>query len=199
MDALLLATRNPGKLREMEALLRDLPVRVVVPPDLPEIEETGATIEENAILKARAAAQRYGSWALAEDAGLEVDALGGEPGARSRRFAGPGASDAERNALLLRRLAGVPDEQRTARFRAVVAIAAPDGRLWTFEGTCEGRIASAPRGTGGFGFDPIFLLPDRGRTMAELTVEEKNRISHRGKALRQAIGFLRQAIGAGDP
>src|SRR5690606_1889373 len=119
-----------------------------------ETAETGATFEENALLKARAVAAHYDTWALADDSGLEVDALDGAPGVYSSRYAGPDATDADRVALLLRELADVPEERRTARFRAVVAIAAPDGRAWTFTGTCEGRIARTPAGTGGFGYDP---------------------------------------------
>jgi XTP/dITP diphosphohydrolase len=180
---LLLASRNPGKLAELRALLRGLTVEVVARPDLPEVAETGSTFIENAILKARAAATWSGEWALADDSGLEVDALGGAPGVFSARYAGPDATDADRNARLLAELAGTPDASRTARFRCAVALAAPDGRLWTAEGTCEGRIARAPRGTHGFGYDPIFWLPDRHCTLAELLPEEKDRVSHRARAL----------------
>jgi XTP/dITP diphosphohydrolase len=180
---LLLASRNPGKLAELRALLCDLPIEVAVPEEMPEVEETGATFAENAILKARALAAGSGEWALADDSGLEVDALGGRPGVFSSRYGGPGASDADRNARLLAEMADVPESSRTARFRCAIALVAPDGRVWTTEGACEGRIAFAPRGEHGFGYDPILLLPDRGCTMAELPPEEKSRISHRARAL----------------
>jgi XTP/dITP diphosphohydrolase len=192
---LLLASGNPGKLVELRALLRGLPVEVGARPDLPDVAETGETFVENAILKAHAAALWSGEWALADDSGLEVDALDGAPGVLSRRYAGPGATDAERNARLLAELAGVPDARRTARFRCAVALAAPDGRVWTAEGTCEGRIAHAPRGEHGFGYDPIFRLPDLNRTMAELLPEEKDRLSHRARALA-AMAQVIQRIAA---
>ena len=180
---LLLATRNPGKLAELRALLADLPIEVAAAVDAPEVDETGSTFAENARLKALAVARWSGEWALADDSGLEVDALGGRPGVLSSRYAGSGATDAERNARLLAELADVPDAARTARFRCVIALAAPDGRVWMREGACEGRIARAPRGSHGFGYDPVFLLPERGLTMAELPPEEKSRISHRARAL----------------
>jgi XTP/dITP diphosphohydrolase len=192
---LLLASGNPGKLVELQALLRGLPVEVVSRPDLPDVAETGETFVENAILKAHAAALWSGEWALADDSGLEVDALDGAPGVLSHRYAGPDATDAERNARLLAELAGVPDARRTARFRCAVALAAPDGRVWTAEGTCEGKIAHAPRGEHGFGYDPIFRLPDLNRTMAELLPAEKNHLSHRARALT-AMAEIIQRIAA---
>jgi XTP/dITP diphosphohydrolase len=192
---LLLASGNPGKLVELRALLRGLPVEVVSRPDLPDVAETGETFVENAILKAYAAALWSGEWALADDSGLEVDALDSAPGVLSRRYAGPDATDAERNARLLAELAGVPDPQRTARFRCAVALAAPDGRVWTAEGTCEGKIAHTPRGEHGFGYDPIFCLPDLNRTMAELLPEEKGRLSHRARALAAMAEILRRIAG----
>jgi XTP/dITP diphosphohydrolase len=191
---LLLATRNPGKLAELRALLVGLPIEIAAATDAPEVAETGSTFAENARLKARAVAGWSGEWALADDSGLEVDALGGRPGVFSSRYAGPGATDAERNARLLADLAGVPDADRTARFRCVIALAAPDGRAWTCEGACEGRIAHAPRGAHGFGYDPVFLLPDRNLTMAELPPDGKARISHRGKALAAMREVLRGLI-----
>ncbi|MBI3911782.1 MAG: RdgB/HAM1 family non-canonical purine NTP pyrophosphatase [Armatimonadetes bacterium] len=194
MDRLILATRNPAKLRELRACLADVPLWLETPPGLPDVPEAGTTFEENALLKARAVAARYGTWALADDSGLEVDVLGGRPGVYSSRYGGPGATDEERNALLLREMNGVPEERRTARYRAVVAVATPDGSAWTFTGVCEGQIAREPRGAGGFGYDPIFCLPERGQRMAELSPEEKNRISHRAQALRQARCFLRQLM-----
>lgn len=191
---LLLATRNAGKLAELRALLADLPIEVVGATELPEVAETGETFAENALLKARAAAVWSGEWALADDSGLEVDALGGRPGVFSSRYAGPGATDVDRNAHLLAEMEAVPDADRTARFRCVAALAAPDGRAWSREGVCEGRIARAPRGTRGFGYDPLFLLPDRDVTMAELTPEEKARVSHRGRALAAMREVLRELL-----
>jgi XTP/dITP diphosphohydrolase len=180
---LLLATHNEGKLAELRGLLAGFPIAVATATDAPEVDETGSTFAENALLKARAVAAWSGEWALADDSGLEVDALDGRPGVFSSRYAGPGATDDDRNARLLAEMEGVPDAARTARFRCVVALVAPDGRAWTRDGSCEGQIAHAPRGTNGFGYDPLFLLPERGLTMAELTPEEKARISHRGQAL----------------
>ncbi len=182
---ILLATNNVHKLEELRAILAGLPVELVPPAAhglALEIEETGSSLEENAILKARAFAGVSGLPALADDSGLEIDALGGAPGVHSRRFAGPDASDADRIHLVLERLRDVPREQRTARFRCVIALAKPGQLIGTVEGVCEGMIAYEPRGRGGFGYDPIFWLPDRGCTMAELAPEEKNRISHRARA-----------------
>ncbi len=190
---LLMATRNPGKLRELRALLAELSVELrPLPDDAPEVEETADTFAGNAELKARAAAAANpGVWVLAEDSGLEVDALGGAPGVYSARYAGVGAGDAACVAKLLQALDGVPDEARTARFRCVAALLAPDGRLWIETGSLEGRITHAPRGSYGFGYDPVFLLPDRGMTTAELAPEEKNRISHRALALAKVADRLR--------
>ncbi len=192
---LLIATHNRGKLREYAALLADLPVTLVSPEEIglsrQEGIERGSTYEENARLKALAYAQASGLLALADDSGLEVDALDGAPGLYSARYA-PG-EDEDRIAALLRALAGVPEDARTARFRCVIALATPDGTVQTAEGTCEGRILTAPRGKGGFGYDPIFYLPDRGCTMAELPPEEKNRISHRARAF-QAVRPLLEAL-----
>ncbi len=193
MRALIVATRNVGKLAEIRDLLEGLAVEVKGGGALPEVEETGTSFVEIAVLKARAAAEHSGAWALADDSGLEVDALGGDPGILSARYGAPAArTDAERCALLLRRLEGVPGGGRAARFRAAVAVAAPDGRIWVVEGRCEGRIATALRGSGGFGYDPLFLLPELGLTMAELPAEIKNRISHRGRALALARQVLEQ-------
>jgi XTP/dITP diphosphohydrolase len=186
---LVLATTNPGKRRELRALLAGLGLEAVSPGALGldlAVAETGATFEDNAILKARAFAAAAGLAALADDSGLEVDALGGFPGVASARWvAGP---DAERVAALLARLGGVPLAERSARFRCVAALARPDGRVETADGRVEGRIAVAPRGAGGFGYDPVFVVEDGGltgeRTMAELTADEKNRLSHRARAVR---------------
>jgi XTP/dITP diphosphohydrolase len=195
---LIVATRNPGKLREIQALLADLPVRVVpLPEDAPEVEETADTFAGNAELKARAAAGHGGAnaWSLADDSGLEVDALNGAPGVYSARYAGPGATDEANVEKLLAELHGVPDEARTARFRCAMALLAPDGRLWIVDGTCGGRITFAPRGTNGFGYDPVFLLPHLGCTMAELPPEEKNRLSHRAQALAKVAELLCDLLG----
>ena len=193
MVRIVLASRNEKKLRELRALLADAPVQVLSLadfPDAPEVEETGATFAENAEIKARAAALATGLVALADDSGLEVDALDGRPGVLSNRFAGPDASDLDKCLLVLDMMKEVPDDRRSARFRAAVAIASPDRSLWIVEGACGGVIAREPRGEHGFGYDPIFFLPEFGRTMAELTPDEKNSISHRGKALRKAKDVL---------
>jgi XTP/dITP diphosphohydrolase len=193
---LVVATTNQGKLKEIVRLLEGLSVEVLSLadyPSMPEAEETGSTFAENAIQKAIHAAQFTGEIALADDSGLEVDALGGEPGIRSSRFAGPGATDAQRNALLLEKMKAVPDEKRTARFHCVAAVASPAGESQTFDGVCEGRIIHEPRGNNGFGYDPLFYIPERDKTMAELPAEVKNRISHRAKAMaaaRVAIGQM---------
>jgi XTP/dITP diphosphohydrolase len=178
---------------EIHALLADVPVEVLSLrdfPDLPETPETGETFAENAEIKARAAAQATGNIVLADDSGLEVDALGGRPGVYSNRFAGPEAGDRDKYMRVLELMEGIPSEERSARYRAAVAVATPDGEAVVVEGTCEGRIAREPKGAGGFGYDPIFYLPERDRTMAELSSEEKNAISHRGKALRAAKSVL---------
>lgn len=197
---IVLATRNLGKIRELLALLADLPVRVLTLDDyreIPPLPETGETFEANASSKALVVARLTGRVALADDSGLEVDALGGAPGVHSATFLGPDATDADRNAWVLERLRSVAEDARTARFRAVVAVATPDGAVRTFEGICEGRIAHAPRGTGGFGYDPIVYLPALGRTMGELPPEAKNRLSHRGRALEAARGHLADLADAG--
>lgn len=192
MARLLLATNNPGKVREFRRLLTGTAFEVVTPGEVGitfDVEETGATYAENAEAKARAAAALGGCIALADDSGIEVDALGGRPGMYSARYGGPDLDDVGRTALLLSELSGVPPERRTARYRAIVAVATPDGQTWTFEGVEEGRIGHAPRGANGFGYDPVFLV-DGDRTQAELSDEEKDRISHRGEAMRAAIRFF---------
>ena len=198
MNDLVLATKNPKKVEEIRALLADVPVRILSLldfPDIPDTPETGTTFAENAEIKARAASKTTGKIALADDSGLEVDALCGEPGVYSNRFAEPGASDRDKYMRILELLEGVPDEKRTARFKAAIAVAAPDGEVKIIEGTCEGRIAREPRGINGFGYDPIFYLPELGKMMAELTSEEKNTISHRGRAFRSAKNLLVQVLG----
>ena len=194
---LLIATHNQGKVREYRALLSDLPLEVTfldAEGVAFEAEETGQTFADNAILKARAYAAHTGLLTWADDSGLEVDALGGAPGVLSARYGAPAArNDAQRYQLLLDRLTGVSDpSQRSARFRCVVAIAWPDGRVITADGACEGRIAHAPRGEHGFGYDPIFLVADFDyqQTMAELDPALKNQVSHRGRAALAARAAL---------
>jgi XTP/dITP diphosphohydrolase len=212
MDEVLviLATTNADKVREYRNILAGLSARVQTAAEAGldlDVEETGATFTENALLKARAyaaAADATGiqAWILADDSGIEVDALDGAPGVYSTRWAGH-TDGAGRNRLLLERLAGVPDAARTARFRCVIALRAPDGREFLLDGTVEGRIAQAPTATprGGFGYDPIFYLPDRGCTMADLPPEEKDAISHRGRAgaAARAILVRELSIYHGDP
>jgi XTP/dITP diphosphohydrolase len=180
---LVVATGNPGKLVELRELLSglDLQLRSLADLALPSPAETGETFAENADLKARAAAAAARTWALGDDSGLCVDALGGGPGLHSARYA---ATDEERRARLLRELAGVPPERRGAHFFCAAALSAPDGRIFRAEGRVDGSIAAAPRGTNGFGYDPLFLpVETPGRTLAELPSAEKNRLSHRGRAL----------------
>jgi XTP/dITP diphosphohydrolase len=197
MDKLVFASHNRNKLREVRQLL-DLPgVELLCLddlPDMPEIEETGSSFAENAVLKARGVSEWSGLPALADDSGLEVDALDGEPGVRSARYRAPGISGVE---LLLRNLEGVPTGNRVARFRCVVAFVDParPGRVKLREGTCEGIIAMAPRGSNGFGFDPVFYSEELGCTLAEAAPGDKNRISHRGKAVRAMAEFLRTRFG----
>ena len=192
MPRLLLATRNRHKTGELAALLGpDFQVEdLTAHPDLPEVDETGVTFLENATLKALAASRHFGGelLVLADDSGLEVDALGGAPGVRSARFAGPGAGDHENTALLLARLGNAPE--RAARFRCAIAIAKGGALAATFEGACEGRILDAPRGCEGFGYDPVFVPEGSAQTFAELPAEAKNRISHRARATRQALAWL---------
>ncbi|HEX77653.1 MAG TPA: XTP/dITP diphosphatase [Dehalococcoidia bacterium] len=190
---LLLATDNRAKAREYRMLLKGIPYRLVTPAQLGvkvSVAEGGSTLEENAISKAMAYARASGVLALADDSGLEVDALGGEPGVRSARYAGPEASDRELVRHLLDKLKGVPWERRQARFRCVIALAWPEGRVKLFKGECPGMIAFEPKGRFGFGYDPIFYLPELGKTMAELEPGRKNEISHRGRAARAARPFL---------
>ncbi|MCE5313809.1 XTP/dITP diphosphatase [bacterium] len=191
MRKLLIATKNAGKAKEMAEILSDLPYEVVslsAYPDAPDVEETGSTFVENAIIKATAYAQYTGELTLADDSGLEVDALGGAPGVYSSRFA---PSDPERIAKLLDLMKDVPDKDRTARFKCAVAIAEPTGSVRTCEGKIEGTIARDARGSNGFGYDPVFVVTETGRRMAELESGEKNSISHRGRALAEAIKILR--------
>jgi XTP/dITP diphosphohydrolase len=192
MRRLLLATNNPGKVREFLRLLAGVPFDLQTPAAAGialDVDETGTTYAENASLKARAFANAAGCLVLAEDSGIEVDALDGRPGVYSARYGGGGLDDRGRVDLLLQETADVPEGRRGARFRSTVAIAAPGGEVTLFEGVQEGALARAVRGEGGFGYDPAFLIAD-GRTNGELADEEKDAISHRGKAVRAAMAYL---------
>ena len=194
---LLIATKNMGKVREYRELLADLPFDVVSLADVgvdADVEETGETFAENALLKARAYARLSGLLTWADDSGLAVDALDGWPGVHSARHAGPDATDADRIDILLRRLADAPTGERGAAFHCVVAIAMPDGRAWTTAGMCPGVIIDEPAGSGGFGYDPVFFVPELGKTFAQLTSAEKNAISHRGIAARKAAKLLAELV-----
>jgi XTP/dITP diphosphohydrolase len=189
MTSLVLATRNRHKVDELSAMLAELPVRLLSFhdfPDMPDVVEDGETLEENAVKKAREVAEFTGLAALADDTGLEVDALGGAPGVRSARYAGEGTDWAANNRKLLSELAGVRGPARGAAFRCVVALAVPGGEVGTVEGTTRGVILEAPRGDGGFGYDPLFLPDGFDRTYAEMGSDEKNAVSHRGKAINAA-------------
>ncbi len=198
MRKLLIATGNRGKIEELGALLNDLSVELLMPADLNlnlHVIEDGRTYAENAKKKAVAFARASGLTSLADDSGLEVEALGGAPGLYSARYSPqPGATDADRRALLLRNLQGRP-RPWTARFRAAIAIATPDQHVRSAEGDCPGEIIPEERGTGGFGYDPIFLLPELGRTMAELDPDQKNRLSHRARAVMNARPILIEMLG----
>lgn len=190
---ILLATRNPGKLREIRRLLSGLDVELPGLLDIsgaPELDEPYCTFRANAVHKACTAAAATGMWTLADDSGLEIDALDGFPGVASSRFAGPDASDTDRNEAILERMRDVPPEERTARFVCVVALSVPGGAIAWWRGTCEGVIAEAPRGTQGFGYDPLFYVPFHGMTMAEMPLEMKNQLSHRSAAFLQACRDL---------
>ena len=194
MHQIMLATANRGKLHELQALLTGLPLNLVLPADLglrQEVPETGDTYAANAALKAQAFASLSGLLTLADDSGLEVDALGGLPGVRSARFSPlPHATDADRRQYLLQQLGGLP-RPWTAHFHCTVALASPEGGVYFADGDCPGEIIPTERGSNGFGYDPIFLLTGLGRTMAELTTEEKNTLSHRARAIQAALPRLR--------
>ncbi len=200
MTTLLIATTNPGKLREYAAIFGGLPLELRMLADLgitDDVEETGATFAANATLKAEYYAARSGMLTLADDSGLEVAALGGEPGVYSARYAGPGASDADRNALLLKKLDSVPFHSRLARFVCVIALALPGGPIELVEGVLPGVIEFEPRGENGFGYDPLFYLVDENKTLAELPSERKNQISHRARAASAARAVLDRWVGEG--
>jgi XTP/dITP diphosphohydrolase len=193
MRTLLLATSNPHKIEEFRAIFSDIPLRLLSLNDLQldiEVEETGITFAENAELKARTYARSSGMLALADDSGLEIDALGGAPGVQSARYLGRQTSYEERFRRILEQLKGLPVEQRAARFRCAIALAEPSGYTRIVEGVVEGTIAESPRGKNGFGYDPIFYFPESGKTFAELAPELKNRISHRARAAQAARELL---------
>jgi len=193
MKTLLIATHNPGKAREYRDLLSELPLKVVYLDELgitDEVAETGMTLAENAAIKAAHFAQVTGVWTWADDSGLEVDALDGAPGVHSARFAGSDATDADRYRRLLGLLAGIPWARRTARFRCVVTLAAPAGTIGSAEGKIEGIVTFGPAGEYGFGYDPVFYIPEFARTMAQLPPDLKNSVSHRALASHRAVGVL---------
>ena len=199
-NRLLIATANRGKVAEYGELLAGIDCLLLSLSDVGisgSIEESGTTYEDNARIKAVECANRSGIVTLADDSGLEVDALGGEPGVFSARYAGDNATDAERVAYLLSKLEGVPETERGARFVCVIAIAFPRGDVVYCHGECHGRIVTEPRGGRGFGYDPAFFVPEQGHTMAELPPELKNRISHRGRAAAKARRVLGELIDAG--
>lgn len=193
----MLATANPAKAREMAALLAGIPFRIATLSDFPGVTlpaEGESSYAENALAKARAVAAATGELSLADDSGIEVDVLGGGPGVLSARYGGPGLSDPQRCEAMLRALAAVPRERRSARFRCLIAIVCPRrGREVTVEGVVEGVLLDAPRGTGGFGYDPIFFYPPLGKGFAEIPAEEKNRVSHRARACERARAWLLSA------
>lgn len=196
---ILIATTNAGKARELSQKLSGIPARwrnLADFPDTPLANETGATFEENALIKARWYAEQTGMTALADDSGLEVDALNGAPGIHSARFAGDDATDGERTKLLLEKLARKGDAERRARFVCIIALAFANGKeIAMFEGSCEGRIAREPRGHGGFGYDPVFIPDGYDQTFGELPAEIKDLISHRARALAGALQYLRERFG----
>jgi XTP/dITP diphosphohydrolase len=184
----IVATRNKGKIREIREALKELGLRIHPLsdfPGVPEIEEDRGSFAENALKKARFYSKYFGKMTIADDSGLEVDGLNGLPGIYSARYAGERASSQENNRKLLRKLGGLPISKRGARFKCVLAVVSPDGREVIAEGSCRGRIGFREKGKRGFGYDPLFVLPRYGKTMAELSLGEKNRVSHRGKALRK--------------
>lgn len=193
---LVIATENKHKGEELASILQqEMEIDICTLADFPGVKlppETGSTYRENAVQKALAAARATGHWALGDDSGMEVDALGGAPGLYSARFAGEGVTYADNRKKVLDLLGDRPDDQRTARFLCTIALASPEGKIEVVEGRCEGRITRRDVGEGGFGYDPIFFLPAYNKTFAELSPEEKNRISHRGLAVRAAIPHLKK-------
>ena len=194
-NILVLATTNKGKLKEFQELLKDFPVEIRSLADfgpIPAVVEDGETFDDNAYKKAHFTAKVLGLPCIADDSGLAVEALNGAPGVYSARYAGENASDAENTAKLLKDMEGVAN--RKAAFHCVISIAVPSGPALTYEGTCEGELLTAPRGDDGFGYDPIFFYPELGKTFAELTMEEKNRVSHRGRAMAEVAAEFEQVL-----
>ena len=201
-ETLLIATNNAHKVTELRRILGEADVMLLTPADAGitlDVEETGGTFEENARLKARAFCAAGGLPSLADDSGIEVDALGGRPGVRSARYGGDGLDDADRTQLLLDELADVPEERRACRYRVVLVLARPDDSEDVVDGACEGQVAFAPVGENGFGYDPVFYVPRFGRTMAQLDPAEKDAISHRGQAARRMAALLRERAPEGAP
>lgn len=197
IERIIFATGNEGKMREIRMILADLGIPVVSMKEAgisAGIEENGKSFEENAVIKATAVMRLTGEAVMADDSGLEIDCLGGAPGIYSARFMGEDTSYDVKNSALLEKLSGVPDERRTARFVCAIACALPDGRVLTSRGAMEGRIGYEIRGENGFGYDPIFYLPEYGCTSAEISPEKKNELSHRGKALRSMREKLRDIL-----
>lgn len=195
MPRLVLASKNRGKIREFQMLVEGTDWEIIPLTEisgLPEVKEDGKTFRANAIKKAVQIAAMTGEWTIADDSGLEVEALNGAPGVLSARFAGPQRDDTANNQRLLSALGELPLEARRARYRSVIALSSPEGEVWTTEGVCEGKIGFEARGAYGFGYDPLFFLPEYGMTMAELLEEEKNRISHRGKAMKKLLAYLEE-------
>ncbi|MBT2697875.1 XTP/dITP diphosphatase [Bacillus sp. ISL-40] len=188
MKEVIIATKNPGKAREFEHIFasRGIEVRTLLDfPEIPDVDETGSTFEENAILKAEAVSQALGKMVIGDDSGLMVDALEGRPGIYSARYAGEPKNDQNNTDKVLSELKGLPDEKRSARFYCALAVAVPGQETITVSGTCEGRILEEQRGTNGFGYDPVFYVPEKSLAMAELSSDEKNKISHRANALKK--------------
>jgi XTP/dITP diphosphohydrolase len=199
-EKIIIATNNQGKVREIRDLVQGLPIvflSLADFPDLPEVVEDGATFEENALKKARAVAQATGTTTLADDSGLCVDALGERPGIHSARYGGQGRSDEQKCRLVLDEMRDVPDHERSARFVCVLGLVFPDGNQKVFRGVSEGSITRELKGSHGFGYDPIFYFEEAGCTFAEMDSEAKNRVSHRGRALRQFASYLKRMVDAG--
>lgn len=197
MQKLIVATRNMGKMKEFREILGELPYEIISMEEAgikEDIDECGSTFEENALIKAREVMKATGQMVIADDSGLEVDYLNGAPGIYSARFAGEGASDTDKNKKLLGLLQNVPFDKRTGRFVCAIAVVFPDNRDITVRGVCEGYIAFSPEGNNGFGYDPLFFLPEYNMTMAQLCSEEKNKISHRGNALRLMMELLKKNL-----
>ncbi|MGG1677616.1 XTP/dITP diphosphatase [Neobacillus sp. NRS-1170] len=193
MKEVIIATKNPGKAREFEHIFapRGYSVKTLLDfPEIPEVEETGSTFEENAILKAEAVSQALNRMVIGDDSGLIVDVLEGRPGIYSARYAGEPKNDQNNTEKVLSELKGVPEAERTARFYCALAVAVQGQETFTVSGTCEGRILEEQRGTNGFGYDPVFYVPEKGRAMAELSSDEKNKISHRANALKKLDDVL---------